>query len=160
VPDIARFLEALFGGELVTPDSLREMTTVAFPNCHPNVGLGFKVYDQFVDARLHGPAYWAGGWGFSGWFDFYAFPRSGVIIGWGANLAAANVDGAGVFDYFDIIEDAVKAVFPGRNSGLKFRARSRTVLRLFMPGLLLEVQEAESHPRIGVLGVQLKAPTV
>lgn len=114
VTDIARFLEALFGGELVTAASLQEMMTVAFPRCHPNVGLGFKVYDQLVDARLRGPAYWAGGWGFSGWFDFYVFPQAGVIIGWGANLAAANVDGAGVFDYFDIIRDAAAAVFSGR----------------------------------------------
>jgi D-alanyl-D-alanine carboxypeptidase len=114
VGDIARFLEALFNGELVTPESLREMTTVSYPDCHPNVGLGFKIYDQFVDARLYGPACWSGGWGYSAWFDFYVFPRAGVMIGWGANLAAANVDGAGVFDYFDIIEEAVATVFQGR----------------------------------------------
>jgi D-alanyl-D-alanine carboxypeptidase len=113
VGDIARFLEALFSGELVTPDSLQAMTTVAYPDCHPNVGLGFKIYDQFVDPDLYGPACWSGGWGYSAWFDFYVFPRSGVIIGWGANLAAANVDGAGVFDYFDIIKDAVAAAFQG-----------------------------------------------
>jgi D-alanyl-D-alanine carboxypeptidase len=114
VSDIARFLEALFGGELVTADSLREMTSVSCVPCHPNVGLGFKIYEQFVEPALYGPAFWNGGWGFSAWFDFYVFPRAGVIIGWGANLAAANVDGQGVFAYFDIIEDAVAAVFGGR----------------------------------------------
>jgi D-alanyl-D-alanine carboxypeptidase len=110
VGDIARFLDALFNGELVTPDSLREMTTVSCPSCHPNVGLGFKIYD-FGEAKLSGPACWNGGWGYSAWFDFYVFPQAGVIIGWGANLAAANVDGAGVFDYLDIIQDAMNAVF-------------------------------------------------
>jgi D-alanyl-D-alanine carboxypeptidase len=113
VGDIARFLEALFNGQLVTPDSLQAMTTVAYPDCHPNVGLGFKIYEQFVDPDRFGPAYWSGGWGYSAWFDFYAFPGSGVIIGWGANLAAANVDGGGVFDDFDIIKEAVAAVFQG-----------------------------------------------
>jgi D-alanyl-D-alanine carboxypeptidase len=111
VGDIARFLEALFGGELVTADSLRLMTAVAFPGCHPNVGLGFKVYEHFADRALYGPACWSGGWGHSAWFDVYAFPMAGVIIGWGANLSAANVDGAGVFEYFDIIEDVAAAVF-------------------------------------------------
>lgn len=111
VGDIARFLEALFGGELVTAGSLRLMTAVAFPGCHPNVGLGFKIYEHFADQALYGPACWNGGWGHSAWFDFYVFPRAGVIIGWGANLSAANVDGAGVFEYFDIIEDVAAAVF-------------------------------------------------
>jgi D-alanyl-D-alanine carboxypeptidase len=110
VGDIARFLEALFGDELISPDSLREMTTVSCPACHPNVGLGFKIYN-FNEAKAAGPACWNGGWGYSAWFDFYVFPQAGVIIGWGANLAAANVDGAGVFDYFDIIQDAMNAVF-------------------------------------------------
>jgi D-alanyl-D-alanine carboxypeptidase len=110
VGDIARFLDALFNGELITADSLREMTTVSCPICHPNVGLGFKIYN-FVEANQHGPACWNGGWGYSAWFDFYVFPQTGVIVGWGANLAAANVDGAGVFDYFDIIKDAMDAVF-------------------------------------------------
>lgn len=114
VIDIARFLEALFGGELVSPASLEEMTTVSCPACHPNVGLGFKIYEQFVDPARCGAALWNGGWGFSAWFDFYVFPKAGVIIGWGANLAAANVDGQGVFEYFDIIEAAVAAVFHGR----------------------------------------------
>ncbi len=113
VTDVARFLDALFGGELVTPASLRDMITVAFVDCHPNVGLGFKVYEQFIDPALYGPALWSGGWGFSAWFDVYYFPRPGVTICWGANLASGNVEDRKIA-YFDILQDAVNAVFRGR----------------------------------------------
>lgn len=114
VPDTARFLKALFGGAMIAPATLEEMIAIAYPSCHPNVGLGFKVYDQFVDPKVYGPACWAGGWGVSAWFDAYVFPRTGVVIVWGANLSSSNVEDAGVFGYFDILEEAVAAVFPVR----------------------------------------------
>jgi D-alanyl-D-alanine carboxypeptidase len=109
LPDLARFVDALFGGELVSPASLAEMTTASFPDLYPNYGLGMKIYDQFADPQAFGKAYWNGGWGQMGLADMFHFPDAGVTILYASNYA--NNNRTDIIDDFSIIADVARVVF-------------------------------------------------
>lgn len=85
--DEARFLQALFGGELLQPESLAELKT---PSEHSGYGLGTGI----VDSACAGTAYVHGGAG-------AAFTTSVLVSGDGSRVAVLLLNGRAADGYGD-----------------------------------------------------------
>jgi D-alanyl-D-alanine carboxypeptidase len=87
VSDYARFIEGVLGGELLSPESLIELTTPTYIDWYC---LGGEIRHS-TDDSLYGHAHGTQGRGRMGLADMFHFPDSGVTICYATNLASWTV---------------------------------------------------------------------
>jgi CubicO group peptidase (beta-lactamase class C family) len=84
--DHARFAEALFGGELISPEALHLMSTPEGPGFNYGYGLGMIITRiASVDESRFGKAHGHGGRGPFGIMEMNYFPKAKVTIGFASN---------------------------------------------------------------------------
>lgn len=92
--DLAKFAKALFNGSLISPSSLKKMTTMRFTGAHNNrYGLGLN------ESTFGGDTYY-GHYGFYGSYAGYCPAKETVLV---YNISQAAVD----FSAKDMIEEAL-----------------------------------------------------
>jgi D-alanyl-D-alanine carboxypeptidase len=87
ISDYARFVEGVLGGELLSPESLTELTTPTYMDWYC---LGGEIRNS-PDDSLYGYAHGTQGRGRMGCADVYHFPYSGVTICYATNLSSWTV---------------------------------------------------------------------
>jgi len=132
--DYARFSEALFGGELVSPAALQMMSTLQGPGVPWGYGLGMFVRPMAgVDEAKFGRSYGHGGRGYFGSMEMNVFPKAGVTIGVATNYGYPGFM-TPVQDVFETLErqfaDAVfnKRAAPPAEAAARLDAAKRPAL--------------------------------
>lgn len=87
IADYARFVEGVLSGELLSPESLTELTTPTYLDWYC---LGGEIRHS-PDDSLYGHAHGTQGRGRMGCADMFHFPDSGVTICYATNLSSWNV---------------------------------------------------------------------
>jgi D-alanyl-D-alanine carboxypeptidase len=101
VRDYARFIEALFAGELISPEALKLMSTPAGASAVYGYGLGMIIVPtDTVDEAKYGRAHGHGGRGYFGIMEMNYYPEAGVTIGYASNLGSLgfSTDAGEVFE--------------------------------------------------------------
>jgi D-alanyl-D-alanine carboxypeptidase len=122
--DYARFSEALFGGELVSPAALQMMSTPEGAAKPYGYGLGMIIRaTEGVDAAKFGLRYGHGGRGYFGSMEMNVYRQAGITIGYASNYGYPGFM-TPVQEVFDTLErQFADAVFNGRASGSPERFR-------------------------------------
>jgi len=95
--DYARFSEALFGGELISLEALRIMSTPDGPGALYGYGLGMIIHPTSgVNEAKYGKCHGHGGRGYFGVLEMNRYPKAGVTIGYASNTGSMGE--ANVFD--------------------------------------------------------------
>jgi D-alanyl-D-alanine carboxypeptidase len=116
--DYARFSQALFGGELVSPAALQMMMTPQGAAQAYGYGLGIIIRaTEGVDETKFGRRYGHGGRGYFGSMEMNVYPQAGVTIGYASNYGYPGFM-TPVQDVFETLErQFAGAVFNTRASG-------------------------------------------
>jgi D-alanyl-D-alanine carboxypeptidase len=114
--DYARFIEALFRGELIGPEALKLMATPAGAGTAYGYGLGMIIKPvPGVDEAKHGRNHGHGGRGYFGVMEMSYYPKADVTIGIACNMGLTG--GTNLADVFDSLEEQFgNAVFNLRSS--------------------------------------------
>jgi D-alanyl-D-alanine carboxypeptidase len=84
--DYARFNEALFGGELVSPAALQMMSTPQGAATPYGYGFGMIIHrTEGVDEDKYGRCFGHGGRGYFGSMEMNVYPKAGVTLGYATN---------------------------------------------------------------------------
>ncbi len=115
--DYARFSEGLFGGALLSPAALGEMTTLTGPGQVYGYGLGMIISPTaLVDENTYGRAHGHGGRGYFGVLEMNFYPKAGVTIGFASNCGYPGFT-TPAQDAFENLDDQFgDAVFNKRES--------------------------------------------
>lgn len=104
IEDYARFVEALFRGELISPEALNLMSTPRGPGLPYGYGFGMIVKPvPGVDEARYGRNHGHGGRGYFGVMEMSHYPKAGVMIGFACNMGLLG--GTNVADVFDSLEE-------------------------------------------------------
>jgi D-alanyl-D-alanine carboxypeptidase len=103
--DYARFSEALFGGELISPAALQLMSTPQGAAAPYGYGFGMIIKRvEGVDEAKYGRCHGHGGRGYFGSMEMNVYPNAGVTLGYATNYGSNPNFMTPVQDVFETLE--------------------------------------------------------